>query len=218
MYRTYCQPNGWFSGLGSNSSTINTTLGALNSDGIRYSLLATIGPYPGATPSTAQTTVTQYFGWAVVNALPNASYITVIYNLTNMPPSSSGGLHVHTGTTCSVSSMVGGHYWAPASSPDPWNSNTMWTSDASGNAVGSFNVTSGYQYAANLHHAMVVHLPNGTRFGCGVLDSFVSPPLFLSLRPAHPRKCLFLAGNILMLLSLQYAIATGSDPWRAVAH
>jgi Cu/Zn superoxide dismutase len=161
---------GWFSGLGSNSTAINATLGALNHTQIRYTLLAQIGAYPASSPAMAPSMATdQYYGWAVVAGLPNETMLTVYYNLTGMPPNAMGGLHVHTGTTCRTASAVGGHYWTPATMTDPWN--TTWSSDGNGNAIGSFNVSTGYQYAGNLGHALVVHLPNGTRVGCGVLDS-----------------------------------------------
>ena len=78
-------------------------------------------------------------------------------------------------------SAVGGHFWTPATAPDPWlGMPAMWASDANGNAVGSFTVEgpyytgNGYGYAGNLGHAVVVHNPNGTRVGCGVLTATVT--------------------------------------------
>lgn len=147
---------------------MNAALGALNFAGVRYSLLAIVGPYPSYVATGYQS---QYFGWTEVYADPDLSNITVFYNLTNLPPSSYGGMHIHTGMSCSDASVVGGHYWTPATDPDPWNINAMWFSDANGNAVGNFTVSTGYQYAGNLRHALVTHLANGTRFGCGVLDA-----------------------------------------------
>ena len=77
---------------------------------------------------------------------------------------------------------MGGHFWTPATAPDPWlGMPAMWASDADGNAVGSFTVEgpyytgNGYGYAGNLGHAVVVHNPNGTRVGCGVLTATVNP-------------------------------------------
>eukprot|EP00038_Savillea_parva_P007018 m.167308 g.167308 ORF g.167308 m.167308 type:complete len:1079 (-) comp12809_c0_seq1:153-3389(-) len=162
-----CVPMGWFTGRENTSTVYNETLSALNSY-VRYSLFSTVFPYPGSTP-----TGTYYYGWVAVKAMPNESYITVYYNLTGVPPSATGGLHIHTGTSCATATAVGGHYWTPTSAPDPWSTDTVWTSNASGIASGSFNVSTGYQYMANLGHAVVVHLPDGTRLGCGVLTSYV---------------------------------------------
>jgi len=82
------------------------------------------------------------------------------------------GVHVHSGTSCSDADLILGHYWTPADAPDPWTiQTTFYVSDADGAAVGSFNVDSGYGYADNEGHAVVVHASDNSRIGCGILET-----------------------------------------------
>jgi len=82
------------------------------------------------------------------------------------------GIHIHLGTTCSDADLVYGHYWAPAGTPDPWTGDvTYYDSDADGNATGDFVVVNGYSMEGNVGHAVVVHASDGSRIGCGVLES-----------------------------------------------
>jgi Cu/Zn superoxide dismutase len=98
-----------------------------------------------------------------------SSAIRVSFNLSGLEPSVSGGLHIHSGTSCASASEVGGHYYDPrAVATDPWT--TTYTSDGDGKAVGSFVVTTGYSAEEDNGHAVVVHAQDGSvRIGCGVL-------------------------------------------------
>ena len=81
------------------------------------------------------------------------------------------GIHIHTGTTCSVASEVGGHYFREGT-VDPWTTagGAVYNSDGNGEAMGVFSVTSGFDtYEENLGHAVVIHAQDGTRLACGIL-------------------------------------------------
>jgi Cu/Zn superoxide dismutase len=88
------------------------------------------------------------------------------YFLRGLEPSSVGGWHVHMGTSCDDNNLVGGHYFT-GSVQDPW-SNIHWSSDSNGLASGKLDL---YDYSLPVGgHAIVVHLSDGTRAGCGVID------------------------------------------------
>ncbi|KAK3242386.1 hypothetical protein CYMTET_47923 [Cymbomonas tetramitiformis] len=83
------------------------------------------------------------------------------------------GMHIHEGTACED---AGGHYWTPASDPDPWNLDTSYyVPCGKGSAEGSFSIWSGYDLGANQGHAFVVHGAQGERIGCGVLNTSTAP-------------------------------------------
>jgi Cu/Zn superoxide dismutase len=130
-------------------------------------LVATIGAYPGSMQTPPSGTV-------VVTAVAGGT-LSLWVNLQGLDPNSTGGVHIHSGMSCSNSSLVGGHYWTPSTMPDPWM-NVMWTSDAVGAVSAMFTVTTGYPFSANWGHTVTVHAPNGTRIGCGVLMSTSMPP------------------------------------------
>eukprot|EP00041_Stephanoeca_diplocostata_P039590 m.1637119 g.1637119 ORF g.1637119 m.1637119 type:complete len:2167 (+) comp25481_c0_seq1:68-6568(+) len=131
--------------------------------GIALPLVAAMGEYPGWAWAHPAGTVT-------VESAQGPAPLLIMYDMSGLPASSSGGMHIHSGTTCDAAALVGGHYWQPMNMTDPWNV-IMWTSDASGRAVGNVTVTSGFGYGDNIGHALVVHASNGTRIGCGVLQS-----------------------------------------------
>ena len=81
---------------------------------------------------------------------------------------------------------MGGHYWTPASSDDPWNSDTVYQSKSDGSAQGQVTVDCGYALADVLIHAIVVHDSEGTRIACGVIGSL--PPDARS-RPSRKPCC-----------------------------
>ena len=118
-------------------------------------LIATMGAYPGSS-------VVPPSGTVIVTAVSDG-LIRISANLQGLPPSSSGGIHIHTGTTCDTAANVGGHYWTPASNPDPWTT-TMWTSNDAGAATAEFTVSTGYPLASNYGHAVVLHANDGAWF------------------------------------------------------
>jgi len=128
---------------------------------VRPTLKATLGVYPGsaATPPT---------GTVAVEDQPDGS-IKVYYNFKGLAENAaSGGLHIHTGTSCLLPQDVGGHYWKDSTRPDPWNSETMY-SVSDGAAKGSFLLNSGHTFGGNDGHVVVVHDDAGARVACGVL-------------------------------------------------
>jgi len=124
------------------------------------SCTATITTYPGYTGSNSAVS-----GSVKVTEGATSSDISVYYDLKSLPTSSSGGLHVHVGTSCADAANVGGHYFSVAS--DPWTNLNYGTSSATGTSTGSFSVTTGYPIASNIGHAIVVH-DSTDRIGCGV--------------------------------------------------
>ena len=143
----------------------------LQSDGMPGSPLQ--AQYPGSNASAPN-------GSVEVTAATRSQPTTVYYSLTGMAASATGGIHIHTGTSCADAANVGGHYWDRDVFPaDPWAA-TNWTSDASGNASGYFAVYTAYGFNQTLGHAVVVHSPTGARIGCGVLASTVNTAVFVT--------------------------------------
>eukprot|EP01052_Picozoa_sp_SAG31_P006005 SAG31_NODE_272_length_18690_cov_14.520785_14_plen_123_part_00 len=77
--------------------------------GAAVELHATIEPYPGYAGEFLGTT-----GSVMVTSEADDE-LTLQYHLSSKD--SAGGLHIHEGETCAES---GGHFWTPASAPDPW--------------------------------------------------------------------------------------------------
>merc|ERR1712166_170460 len=127
--------------------------------GASVSCTATISQYPGYSATSPAGTVK-------VSEGSSSAQITLEYALSGLAPGSTGGLHLHTGTTCDRASSVGPHYWTPASSADPWTT-TYAASSASGTSFGSLSLFSGYSVSLNVGHAVVVH-DSTARIGCGV--------------------------------------------------
>ena len=125
--------------------------------------VGSLGAYPGHTGGAAAALRNLYFAY-----LPDGT-TRVSYNLDvgSGEASAKGGLHVHAGTSCD-DGAVGGHYYQDDWRADPWD--TAWTSDAAGEASGSFTLDTGYGAGDNLGHAVVVHASDGTRIACGVLE------------------------------------------------
>merc|ERR550539_2304562 len=101
--------------------------------------------------------------------------LTYSYRMRDLESSVVGGTHIHSGTTCSNASLVGGHYWdsVNGTNPDPWTPayGAVYSTTAMGNANGEFTLNSGYGFDENKDHAVVVHASDGSRVGCGVLQT-----------------------------------------------
>ena len=102
--------------------------------------------------------------------------LTYSFRLRSLETSVIAGTHIHSGTSCTDMAAVGGHYWDAGSNgtnPDPWTSayGAVYETNGIGSARGSFELNSGYGFEENLGHAVVVHASDGTRVGCGVLQT-----------------------------------------------
>ena len=115
-----------------------------------------------------------------------------------------------------VAAEVGGHYWTPADSQDPWNGvTTVYQSKADGSAQGQITVDCGYALAEVLTHTIVVHDSAGTKIACGTIgaeaaggdDDVSSAVSVLVARTCMPSYTLWLHGahhvRCVVLLSVQ---------------
>ena len=95
------------------------------------------------------------------------------YDISGLEPWRPEASYIHSGTSCDTVSDPGGHHWTPTSNTDPWT--TTYTSDANGNAQGSF-VVSGVGYTASQvdGRVIVAHASDGTKISCGRLGSIPS--------------------------------------------
>merc|ERR1719184_498728 len=107
-------------------------------------------------------------GYIVVTESGSTS-VTVTYDLAGLEASTSGGIHIHVGTSCAAADFVGGHYYSDSLSSDPWT--VEWTSDSSGLASGAVTVETGILIDDNYGRALVVHDSDGTRSACGLIGS-----------------------------------------------
>lgn len=200
---------------------------------------ATLGNYPGTIDSTAP----DGFGGYV--AVPRAGALTVQYLeptgelqltgvATGLEPSVTGGLHIHTGYSCSDPSLVGGHYydlsppgWTPPPEtgsgpvdgpPDPWVGVT-YTTDEQGVAristrMAGFSLADGMPVVGR---AVVLHDGLGARVGCGLIAPKRGVPAVVeeaeepspppeALTPGSPESGGFIAGMVILgLLGLYVA-------------
>merc|ERR1740130_1178252 len=107
----------------------------------------------------------------VVVVSQHGSMLVLTYQVAGLEADVSGGMHVHAGTSCATTADPGGHYYSVAE--DPWD--TMYTSDGSGTASGSFHVDAGYSAVQVDGHVIVLHNSAGTRVACGVLGAVDTP-------------------------------------------
>jgi hypothetical protein len=77
------------------------------------------------------------------------------------------GIHVHSGTSCTNSTMQGGHFYSTAD--DPWATTGYRTTDKNGYAIFFDCVSTGETDMEG--HAFVVHANDGSRVSCGLLMS-----------------------------------------------
>ena len=149
--------------------------------------VATVGAYPGY--DTSQPGALVVSGTVVVTPELGGGILFTGYlnNGGGFPASSSGGLHIHTGTSCEAADAVGGHFYSiPYSKPelvpaDYWTE-VQWATDDAGcfnPQVTALAVPTLYYDSAATPQAddlnvngrcAVVHADNGTRIGCGVIN------------------------------------------------
>ena len=141
--------------------------------------VASIGTYPGyAGANAASGTI------AVTEIDRSSGGIFVFGTLTGLEASVTGGIHIHSGVSCTTTDGPAGHYW-PDMNVDPWLV-TTYTSDASGVAsleltVDDYTLNDGYPVAGR---TVVVHDAAGARIGCGVIESTAGEIATLGAYPA----------------------------------
>jgi len=126
--------------------------------------MASLGPYPGA-PCCSEG------GTLMVHSLATAVHIEGV--VTGV--SSSGGWHVHTGSSCASAAEVGGHLLT-ATGDDPWvnltynlpSGGTVARVDAT---VGGFTLSGGTGVSSIQGRVIVLHNRAGGRIGCGVIST-----------------------------------------------
>eukprot|EP00413_Alexandrium_margalefii_P049831 CAMPEP_0204608056 /NCGR_PEP_ID=MMETSP0661-20131031/60081_1 /ASSEMBLY_ACC=CAM_ASM_000606 /TAXON_ID=109239 /ORGANISM="Alexandrium margalefi, Strain AMGDE01CS-322" /LENGTH=882 /DNA_ID=CAMNT_0051619527 /DNA_START=60 /DNA_END=2708 /DNA_ORIENTATION=+ len=157
---------------------VHSSLGArigCGAIGQAETLVGTVGTYPGFSGAAPAGTV------AVTES---SSGIHVRGVVTGLTASTTGGIHIHSGFTCDVETLVGGHYQGNLAG-DPWT--TTYTSDADGVATISLTVAgltlSGTNPVAG--RTVVVHSVSGTRVGCGVLSVTSGQVTHLGVYPEY---------------------------------
>merc|ERR1712166_656320 len=137
----------------------------------------------GANGANSPTTVTG----SAATSITSDGKIRLDWTLTGLDDNSSGGIHIHYGTTCDTEATVKGdapagankgHYYVPDATPDPsedpWGS-VKWNSDVDGNAVGSVEIPEadlGDAAVSAYDRVVIVHNNAGGKIGCGVLASY----------------------------------------------
>eukprot|EP00729_Bicosta_minor_P003790 gene3790-5776_t len=89
----------------------------------------------------------------------------------------SGGIHIHTGSSCANAEGVGEHHWNKESGSieDPWT--TTYTAGAAPISSGTASVRTCQMFSEVKNRAVVVHsAADGSRIGCGVLEIDTSEP------------------------------------------
>ena len=79
----------------------------------------------------------------------------------------AGGIHIHSGTTCTGNAL--GHYYTGAVTIDPWTS-IAYTSSTSGTTSGSLSVDTGALSSSLVGKAMIIHAFDGSRIACALLS------------------------------------------------
>ena len=137
----------------------------------QHRLIASMDRYPGYTGNLNVTgNVVVNFNRQLNSTVNQTFPFRVYFDLKGLDPACSAGcgIHIHTGTTCSNASLVGGHYWTPANMTNPW-SQTFYNASVNGTARGNFPVVNGFNHSSNLGHSLVVHTVGGSRVACGTL-------------------------------------------------
>ena len=122
-------------------------------------------------------------GSVTISAAVNGSYQFDVLAAGGVP-NGNHTIHVHSGVSCDAATLVGGHFWQPFPTPDPWTAPYL-TADASGMINGSFAIDFGFTEEFFIRHALVIHDPSSARVACGVIGSLTgAPPPFLSAQMA----------------------------------
>jgi len=81
------------------------------------------------------------------------------------------GIHIHAGVSCATNAQVKGHGWNSGVVQDLWTpaGGAVYNATAAGEAKGYIEMYNGFGYEENHHHAVVIHLQDGKRVGCGLL-------------------------------------------------
>eukprot|EP00956_Cyclotella_meneghiniana_P023223 scaffold44783_cov61-Cyclotella_meneghiniana.AAC.2 len=147
------------------SSSAIVGCGILGSDVESKVLKADMGTYPGYTGTYKPSgTVTVTFN--------DDDTFTFQFKVKGIEANCSGcGIHIHAGTSCATHELVKGHGWNSVYVQDLWTAagGATYSTDSKGIADGFFNIYNGYGYEENKHHAVVIHMADGSRVGCGVL-------------------------------------------------
>ena len=97
------------------------------------------------------------------------------YALTGLAVNGSGGIHIHTGSSCRSATEVGAHLWHHEDGDDPWKSAKYAVSSGSKffkySADGELRIECGLEIAEVVNRTVVVHDPDGVKTGCGVLTN-----------------------------------------------
>ena len=136
--------------------------------------VATLGAYPG------------YAGrFAIAGTILATDGLALAGALAGLEASVTAGVHVHSGYSCDDADAVGGHYYGD-NADDPFL-DTTYDSDANGAAALDLEVATVSLQSTNpvAGRAVVVHLANGTRAGCGLLEPSVGAALELGAYPDY---------------------------------
>ncbi len=141
--------------------------------------VATLGAYPGYDTTEAgaysisgTVTITDPGDGQTAEELGYPTSLNLEVSMTGADPG-GGGVHIHTGTSCSDESSVGGHYYLLEN--DMWNGVIPYTeAQASGTVFNMLVQGTNLTLADVTGHAVVVHSSTGTRIGCGVIT--YTPP------------------------------------------
>merc|ERR1712166_165924 len=125
----------------------------------------------------------------------SAGKLKLEWSLTGLDDNSSGGIHIHYGTTCQSEATVKGdapagadkgHYYVPTDAnavtpgEDPWSvTDARWNSDGDGNADSSIEISEadlGATPGSAYNRVVIVHNNAGKKVGCGVLSFQGSAP------------------------------------------
>lgn len=172
-------------------------------------VFASINNYPGYSGSL---TVTGSIYIADLYSNSDAAGITIHGTLTGLEPNATGGIHVHTGVTCSSASEVYGHYYDSSYwASDPWT--TTYSSDGKGTAtiasmeLSGFSITGTYPIAGR---AFVVHASDGTRIGCGVLEATPGHPALFHTYPGYSGSYENASSTLILTQSTTFDADTGA--------